>query len=150
MVLGVDDLVRALPGGDRELGDELSIRIGPDGSVAVGEDFRRAEASWYQGLAAIGRAGTGLIVDEVFLGGQSSQKRLARAFDGLAVFWVGVHCAPEVAAAREVRRPDRAAGMALSQAESVHNGVRYDMVVDTTSASAQSCARAIAERVAEL
>jgi chloramphenicol 3-O phosphotransferase len=149
MTLGVDDLVRALPGGDRPLGSQMSVQVGPDGSVVVGDDFRRAEVAWYQGLAAIGRAGTGLIIDEVFLGGRSSQARLARALEGLAVVWVGVRCSPDVAAARERRRPDRVGGMALSQAERVHEGIEYDLVVDATHVSALDCARSIAARVAQ-
>jgi hypothetical protein len=100
MTLGVDDLIWALPGGDevddliraRQDGDEPvgtegSIEFGPDGSVTVGDDFRRAEASWYAGVAAIGRCGTGLILDEVFMGGRSSQERLASALAGLP--WCG-------------------------------------------------------------
>ena len=149
MTLGVDDLVRALPGGDQPLGGELSVEFGQDGSVTVGEDFRQAEAAWYQGLAAIGRAGTGLIIDEVFLGGKSSQERLARALAGLPVLWVGVRCAPEVAGRREQRRTDRVVGMAVSQAERVHDGVEYDLVVDTTNVPAIECARAVAARVAQ-
>ena len=107
MTLGVDDLIRALPGGDEvddlirahrdddeRVGTDGSIQVGPDGSVSVGDDFRRAEASWYAGLAAIGRCGTGLILDEVFLGGRSSQERLASALAGLPVVWAGVRCDP--------------------------------------------------------
>jgi len=159
MTLGDDDLVRALPGGD-EIDDLIrdwpdgsgvgaagSIEFGTDGSVTVGEDFRRAEASWFVGLAAIGRCGTGLILDEIFLGGSSSQERLAAALTGLPVLWVGVRCAPEVAAARERSRPDRVGGMARQQAVRVHEGVVYDLVVDTTAASAADCARIIASRL---
>jgi chloramphenicol 3-O phosphotransferase len=129
MTLGVDDLVWALPGGDEvddliqaqqdgdePVGTEGSIEFGPDGSVTVGDDFRRAEASWYAGVAAIGRCGTGLILDEVFMGGRSSQERLASALAGLPVVWVGVRCDPEVAVAREHGRPDRVGGMARLQA----------------------------------
>ena len=100
LTLGVDDLVRALPGGAEPTAALPSVGVGPDGSVTVGEDFRRAEAAWYAGLAAMARSGTGLVVDEVFLGGRSSQDRLAAALSCLAVLWVGVRCAPEVAAAR--------------------------------------------------
>jgi len=163
MTLGVDDLVRALPGGD-EIDDLIrarpdcggptgaagSIEFGPDGSVTVEEDFRRAEASWYAGLAAIGHCGTGLILDEVFLGGASSQERLAAAMAGLPVVWVGVRCDPEVAAARERNRPDRVGGMARLQALRVHEGVVYDLVVDTAAASAADCARIIAAHLAAL
>jgi chloramphenicol 3-O phosphotransferase len=37
--------------------------------------------------------------------------------------------------------------MAASQAEMVHQGVVYDLLVDTTHAEALECARAIAARV---
>jgi chloramphenicol 3-O phosphotransferase len=163
MTLGVDDLVRALPGGgevddlvraqkdrDRHVGAQGPIEFEPDGSVTVGDDFRRAEASWYAGLAAIGRCGTGLIVDEVFIGGRSAQERLASALAGLPVAWVGVRCDPEVAAARERGRLDRVRGMAHLQAARVHDGVVYDLVVDTTAASAAACASAIASHLSAL
>ena len=163
MTLGVDDLIRALPGGDEiddlirahrdddeRVGTDGSIEVGPDGSVSVGDDFRRAEASWYAGLAAIGRCGTGLILDEVFLGGRSSQERLASALAGLPVVWAGVRCDPGVAAAREQDRPDRVGGMARLQAARVHEGVVYDLVVNTTAASAADCARTIASHLAAL
>ncbi|MGH9061925.1 MAG: phosphotransferase-like protein, partial [Acidimicrobiales bacterium] len=88
LTLGVDDLVRALPGGDDPLNAGPSILFGSDGSVTVGADFCRAEAAWYKGLAAIGCTGVGLIIDEVFVGGKSSQERLAAALSGLTVFWV--------------------------------------------------------------
>ena len=141
LTLGVDDLVRALPGGDQTTGDQQSIDVKADGSITVGADFRSAEAAWYQGLAAIARYGTGLIIDEVFLGGRASQERLAEALSDLTVLWVGVRCDPEVAAAREGERHDRIVGMARLQAEQVHEGVVYDLVVDTTRASTEECAR---------
>jgi chloramphenicol 3-O phosphotransferase len=132
------------------VGTEGPVEFGPDGSVAVGDGFRRAEASWYAGLAAIGRCGTGLIIDEVFMGGRSSQERLASALQGLPVVWVGVRCAPEVAEVRERSRADRVAGMARLQATRVHQGVAYDLIVDTTATSAAECARTIAAHLPTL
>ncbi|MGH9056868.1 MAG: phosphotransferase-like protein, partial [Acidimicrobiales bacterium] len=79
-----------------------------------------------------------------------SRERLASALAGLPVVWVGVRCDPEVATARERRRSDRVGGMARLQAARVHEGVLYDLVVDTTAASAADCARAIAAHVAGL
>lgn len=161
MTLGVDDLVRALAGGEEvddliggqqpdhePLGAKGLIEFAPDGSLTVGADFRRAETAWYAGLAAIGRCGTGLIVDEVLMEGKSSQERLAEALSGLSVTWVGVRCEAEVATVRELSRSDRVRGMARLQAERVHEGVVYDMVVDTTAASAADCAKAIASLLA--
>lgn len=144
LTLGVDDLIEALPLGGEPSGVPDSVGFGADGSVTVADDFRRAEAAWYQGLAAIGRYGPGLIIDEVFLDGRASQERLADALGDLGVLWVGVRCDPEVAAAREKGRPDRVAGMARLQAGQVHAGVSYDLVVDTTNCSAADCASSIA------
>ena len=57
--------------------------------------------------------------------------------------WVGVRCHAAVAEARELQRGDRTIGQARDQAERVHRGVRYDMVVETDGASPGDCARAI-------
>ena len=44
-------------------------------------------------------------------------------------------------------RGDRVTGMAAAQAELVHQGVFYDLQVDTTHTEALECARTIAARV---
>ena len=51
-------------------------------------------------------------------------------------------------AAREASRGDRPAGMARSQAVSAHDGVRYDVVVDSAAEPADSCARTITRALA--
>jgi chloramphenicol 3-O phosphotransferase len=79
--------------------------------------------------------------------GAAGQRRLQARLEGMEVRWVGVNCDPLVAAAREAARPDRVQGMAAAQALTVHDGVRYDIVVDTTEDSAEKCARQIADRL---
>jgi chloramphenicol 3-O phosphotransferase len=96
---------------------------------------------------ATARAGARIIIDEVFLGGAAGQQRWQKALDGLDVLWVGVRCDGAVAAGREIARGDRVQGMAASQAEVVHQGVFYDVEVDTTHTEALACARAIAAHV---
>lgn len=93
------------------------------------------------------RAGAGVIIDDVFLDGAVSQRRTSGYLEGLEVLWVGIHCAPEVAAARERARGDRPAGMAFGQPRAVHRDVVYDLVVDSSTASPQECASVIAARV---
>lgn len=83
----------------------------------------------------------------MFLGAASSQQRWREAVEGLEVLWVGVRCETTVAAGRETARGDRVPGMAASQAEAVHQGVFYDVEVDTTHAESLACARTIAARV---
>jgi len=63
------------------------------------------------------------------------------------VLWVGVRCDSSVAAGREIARGDRNTGMAASQAGIVHQGVVYDVEVDTTRTESLDCARVIAALV---
>jgi len=141
LLLGIDDLIRAMP--DEGIEDGSLLHVGETGEVEVGPGWRTLEASWYIGVAAIAVSGTGVIVDEVFLDGRGGQERLRTAFGGLEVLWVGVRCDPAVTRAREALRPDRVAGMAESQAAIVHDDVVYDMIVDTSHASSESCAARI-------
>jgi chloramphenicol 3-O phosphotransferase len=146
LTFGVDGLIQAMPGSAR--GSAEVIEFAPDGGIVVGPGFRALEAAWIAGIAAMVRAGARIIVDEVFLGGAASQHRWAMALAGLEVLWVGVRCDAEVAAGREVARGDRVGGMAASQADQVHQGVGYDLEVDTTHTEAIDCARQIAARMA--
>lgn len=143
LTLGVDDLIHALSHGptDTTAGGTLEFRS--DGSIVVAEAFRRAERAWFEGLGAMARAGTGVVVDEVFLDGGQGQGRLAAALQGIAVVWVGVRCDPDVAEAREIQRDDRFRGLARDQAARVHEGVRYDLIVDTTTSTAAQCAAVV-------
>jgi chloramphenicol 3-O phosphotransferase len=137
---GIDDVVDALPAG-------AGIAFGDHGEVEIDERFRELEAAWMSGIGAMARAGARVILDDVFLGGAASQERTRAHLAGLDVLWVGVHCDPSVAAEREAARGDRIAGMAASQATLVHEGVAYDVEVDTTSTAPVECAAEIAARV---
>ncbi len=109
----------------------------------MSHEFARLELAWMQGVAAMGRANAKIIITDGFLSGTISQKRWRAALHGLEVLWFGVHCTAEIATAREQSRGDRSIGMAAQQADLVHIGVDYDLVVDTTNAEALACAREI-------
>ncbi len=143
--LGIDDLIAALP--SQMPGPEPVVSFGADGRVIVGPRFHALEAAWTAGVAAIARTGVGVIVDDVFLGGARSQARLRQGLAGLSILWVGVRCQPTVAASREALRRDRVPGMALLQAEAVHDDVTYDLEVDTTTATAAACAHVVRSHV---
>lgn len=144
--LSVDTLVDAMPAKSRTSGE--GIEFAPDGQVNVGPEFRALDEAWTQGVAAMARAGARVVVDDVFLGGAASQERWRKALAGLDVLWVGVRCDSAVAAGREIARGDRIGGMAALQADVVHEGVRYDLVVDTTRTESLACARTIAAHLA--
>jgi chloramphenicol 3-O phosphotransferase len=145
LAFGVDSFVDALPA--RMQASDKGIVFAADGGVSVGADFRALEAAWMDGIAAMARAGARIIIDDVFLGGAASQQRWQKALAGTDVLWVGVRCDSAVAAGREIARGDRVEGMAASQARVVHEGVSYDLEVDTTDAESLVCARAIAAHV---
>ncbi|GAB3168367.1 hypothetical protein GCM10027059_30910 [Myceligenerans halotolerans] len=128
-------------------GSGPGIEFGSAGEVAVGDAFSRAQAAWLAGIAAMVPAGARVVLDDVFLAGGASQERMRRHLDGPDVLWVGVRCAPEIAAGREAARGDRVTGMAALQADVVHDGVAYDVTVDSGAASALDCARLIAAAV---
>lgn len=142
LAFGTDTLVGAMPASMRS--SDAGIECAPDGQVIVGPEFRALESAWIEGIAAMGRAGARVIVDEVFLGGAESQQRWQKALGELRVLWVGVRCDSAIAAGREVARGDRVPGMAAYQAEVVHQGIVYDLEVDTSHAESMECARTIA------
>jgi chloramphenicol 3-O phosphotransferase len=142
LAFGCDSFVDALPA-KMQASDEGFV-VAADGGVSVGADFRALEAAWMSGIAAMARAGARIIIDDVFVGAAESQQRWQKALAGLSVLWVGVRCDGAVAAGREMARGDRTQGMAAAQANMVHEGVSYDLEVDTTGTESLACARVIA------
>jgi len=136
------DLIDRLPPSFRESG--TGVAFGQQGQVTVGEGFREVENAWTAGVAAMARAGARIIIDDVFLSGAASQEHTRTHLAGLKVLWVGVRCDPAIAAGRAIARGGRVTGMAASQAEIVHQGVVYDLEVDTSHTESLDCARTIA------
>ncbi|MFF8636012.1 chloramphenicol phosphotransferase CPT [Streptomyces pilosus] len=145
LAFGVDSFVDALPA--RLQASDAGLDIAADGTVSVGAEFRALEAAWTEGIVAMARAGARIVVDDVFLGGAASQRRWQEALGEVGVLWVGVRCDSAVAAGRETARGDRARGMAAQQADAVHEGVVYDLEVDTTHTESLVCAHTIAAQV---
>ncbi|WP_433439346.1 chloramphenicol phosphotransferase CPT [Nonomuraea sp. CA-141351] len=145
LAVGVDSLIESMPASMQA--SDAGIEFAPDGGVSVGPEFRMLQAAWMEGVAAMARAGARVIVDDVFLGGAASQQDWQKALAGLDVLWVGVRCESAVAAGREIARGDRIQGMAASQAEVAHQGVVYDIEVDTTHTEALVCAQSIVTRM---
>jgi chloramphenicol 3-O phosphotransferase len=112
------------------------IRSGPVG-IRLMRGMRRA-------IAALAAAGNNLIVDDVMLAGERAE--YAELLADFAVSWVGVRAPLEVLEARERQRGDRLIGLARWQYDRVHQGMRYDLEVDTNSATLMECARLIKDR----
>lgn len=147
LLYGVDDLIRVLP---PRLTSPEGIEFSDDGQVTVGPAFRAAEKAWMQGVAHTARCGVNVIIDDVFLGGPAAQAHWQEALFDLRVLWVGVHCPVELGEAREQARGDRVTGMHRQQAEIVHQGVQYDLEVDSAASTPAALAQLVVARLNHL
>jgi chloramphenicol 3-O phosphotransferase len=112
------------------------IRSGPFGTQVM-RGMRRA-------IAALAAEGNNLIVDDVMLAGERAEYVALLA--DFTVSWIGVFAPLDVLEARERQRGDRLIGLARWQYDRVHAGMRYDLEVDTSTATPLECARLIKER----
>jgi len=145
ITLGVDHLIFAMP--PQLDGAPEGLVLHPDGSIATGEAWAALEAAWRRGIAAMARSGLRIILDEVLLGGAPEQRQWNEALSGLGVVWVAVRCDLADGVAREAARGDRVVGQHANQAAIVHEGVVYDLEVDTSRDPPEVCAAAIAARL---
>lgn len=117
--------------------------LGDDGSL-----FRSVMAGYLGALRSLTKAGSDVIAEAVM----TRQRRASyvEALDSVEVVLVGVRCDLVVARQREQQRTDRLRGpMDLPAAafEAVHEGLRYDIEVDTTNRSAVQLAAALAPQI---
>lgn len=95
-------------------------------------------------VRALAEEGNNLIVDDVMLGAPD-QAFYQEALRGLNVSFVGLFAPLSVLEQRERDRGDRLIGLARWQFERVHQGVTYDLEIDTSQLSSADCATRIAE-----
>jgi chloramphenicol 3-O phosphotransferase len=145
---GIDVLLELLPPALRD--NEAGLKFTADRTFTVGPELRRVERAWMRSIATIARDGVNVFIDDVFLGGFSSQQRWRDALGTVPHRFVAVRCERSVLLEREQARADRHIGSAADQIERVHDGVEYDFEVDTTSTSTEECAAAIAAYLASI
>jgi chloramphenicol 3-O phosphotransferase len=128
LLLGVDVLLWMLPRRLMHNPDGLAVK---DGIITRGDEFMRIFAAFRDSVATIARGGVDVLIDEVMQEGGFDQRMWNESLAGLDVCWVGVRCDADIAAAREKARGDRPPGVARQHAMTVHEGVRYDLEVDS-------------------
>ena len=101
--------------------------------VSVGSVGRLLLQAYQASVAAAGRAGLNIMVDEVVID-RTSWEDWGIALAGLDVIWVGIRCSAEVAEERNRARGDvRYAGLASALTVTVHRDAIYDFEIDTTA-----------------
>lgn len=83
-----------------------------------------------------------VIIDDVSVG-KKEVDEWRKALASYHVLWVGLTAPLEILEDREKIRPDRRIGSARWQAEHVHEGVVYDLMLDTVANSLQQCVEQI-------
>jgi chloramphenicol 3-O phosphotransferase len=110
--------------------------LGADGHLLM----RAAHRAW----RAVAQAGLDQVIDHVILDTVTRDDALEVLSD-LDVLWVGVHCDVGELVRREIARADRFRGFASGTWAQVHDGMTYDLIVDTSSTvSEQGAAQVMA------
>jgi chloramphenicol 3-O phosphotransferase len=123
----------------REGRTELDILLGPAG--------RQLLTGMRHAIRALAVSGSNVIVDDVLLG-REILVETATVLGDLPVTFVKVYCPLNEVERRERERGDRLLGLAAWQLARVHEGVMYDLEVDTARHSPVECAQQVAQLVA--
>jgi chloramphenicol 3-O phosphotransferase len=154
LVTGIDTFIGGWPGsflkfrGDDGTPSEQSVGLRvvpghglpPSWILESGEDFNTLMRLAHRAWASISAGGIDQVVDHAIF--EEPMRR-----DALEVlsnaYWVGVTCDIDELVRREAQRGDRPTGFASGTSAVVHNGMRYDVVVDSTSLTSEELARHI-------
>jgi chloramphenicol 3-O phosphotransferase len=97
---------------------------------------------FHRSVAGLASAGNNVIVDHV-LAGKPLLRDCVELMGDMPVLFVGVHAPLEALKQRELERGNRHVGLAEFQFERVHQGVMYDVEINTSASSPEECARQI-------
>ncbi|MEU4620527.1 AAA family ATPase [Actinoplanes sp. NPDC023801] len=130
------------PGEFRHLGFAYDRLPDDDGRpmlrITYGRDGLRMMAGLHRAVAALLTAGNRVIVDEMLLGADVRDDWL-EVLRPWRPLYVGVFCADDELTRREQARGNRP-GLARWSARHAHDGMTYDVCVDTTATSAATAA----------
>ena len=107
----------------------------------------RMARGMHRAVAALARAGSNVVSDDVFFDPAWAHD-WAVALDGVDAWLVGLQCPQEELERRERGRGDRERGEARAEAALVHDGVPYDLELDSSSSPAAALAAVVLDHVA--
>jgi chloramphenicol 3-O phosphotransferase len=115
-------------------------------AAGLREVLRRTRAGFHRAVAGMALAGNDIVMDHV-LSEPWRLEDLVAVMADVDVVFVGVHCADADLKRREAARGDRVAGTAVAQVERTHMHGLYDVEVDTSAKTVESCSARIREYV---
>jgi len=105
-------------------------------------NFPNLKLALVKSVKALAQTGHNVIVD-IFFSGQKTYDEFKNELQGLETKIIRIDCPIEELNARELARGDRKPGLAASQIDSIHKGVLYDLIIDTSTSSPSKCAQTI-------
>jgi chloramphenicol 3-O phosphotransferase len=139
-----------LPGPFRHRGFAYAELLPDDGrpmlGITYGDIGWRIMSGFHRGVAEIVRAGNPVIIDEMLLDGKVRDDWLDVLAE-LRPMLIGVYCSMPELERRELERTNRP-GLSRWSAGQAHLGMKYDLTLDTTRATSQESAEAIAAAMA--
>jgi len=114
--------------------------------IQSGDYGKAVNGAYHSTVKHLADLGLGVIVDDI-MDGSSEQGSWKLALGTTDTLFVGVYCCSEVLTEREQLRGDRIQGSAVEQAMRVHEGVKYDLEVLTSTNTAKDCAQTIATHI---
>jgi chloramphenicol 3-O phosphotransferase len=116
--------------------------------IQCGDYGKKINQVYHSTVKHLADSGIRIIVDDVMNGG-IEQNQWKSVLGSTSTLFVGVHCSLKVLTEREKCRNDRFQGSAAEQVTRVHEGVKYDLEVSTTTNSARDCAQIIATYITQ-
>ena len=114
---------------------------------AGSNNFPKIKLAMAKSVRALAETGHNVIVDIVFCG-QKTYQEFSNILADFSVSFIKVDCPLYELEERELARGDRPHGLAQSQIKSTHDGVAYDLIIDTAANSPRQCAEIIIKHLA--
>jgi chloramphenicol 3-O phosphotransferase len=112
--------------------------------IHMGSAVRRLLMGFRYSVATLAAQGNNLIVDDVMLDA-TDQDIYEKILHPFAVYFVGLHAPLATLEKRERNRKNRIAGLAKWQQKRVHEGIKYDLELQTSKIDAADIAKKIAD-----
>jgi chloramphenicol 3-O phosphotransferase len=107
-----------------------------------GADGRRMYRAAHRAWLGVHDSGLDQVIDHVLLDG-ASKAHARRVLSGPGFLWVAVHCPVDELVRREAARGDRTPGFASGTAQVTHEGVQYDVQLDTSVLTPEQAAEQV-------
>jgi chloramphenicol 3-O phosphotransferase len=118
--------------------NSIKLYIGPIG--------RKVISGMHYSIAAYAKQGNNVVVDYISYE-KDWPRELEKALSGVQVYYIGIKYPLEIIEARESKRATSPVGHARSHFTSVHEGFKYDLIIDDHELSAEKISLLIKEIV---